>query len=216
MKQQKGYKGVDGGLRETVISLHSGAAMPTLAQHTAHLELWVHALGADRPPMGVTTDEITRVVDQWMRDGLGNDTIRKRRSALRTFYKQTYPKLLSPVAGSLNPKAPKPEAREISQVDIDAAISAMPTYRSGLAQPPQLSLAKIRLRLMADTGFPPGVIAAITEGDWDPRAGTIRVSGREKGEGIEPRTIKLTEAGCASMAAFHAADAYGPFRPGRV
>ena len=218
VQQQKDYKGVDGGLRETVVTyLQLRSAMPTLAQHTAHLELWVHALGADRPPMGVTSNEITAVIDRWMREGLANDTIRKRRSALRTFYKRTYPKLLSPVAGSLNPKAPKVEARELAYADIDAAIASMPTYRDTKpGTPKQLSMAKVVLRLMADTGFPPGVIGHIRPDDWNFAAGTVRVVGREKGEGVEARTLPLTVEGLRAAKAFHAAHAYGPYSDGRI
>jgi integrase len=204
---------VAGGLRASVGAyLETRTAMPTLAQHTAHLELWCRALGGDRPPLSVTTDEITRVVDGWMKDDLGNDTIRKRRSALRTFYSRMYPKTLSPVKGSLNPTAPKPEHRELSYLDIDAAITAMPTYQTGNAQRQrrQLSLAKIRLRLMADTGLPPGMVGKIQPEDWT-LAGTLRVAGREKGDGIEPRTIALTPDGLKALKAFHEADAYGPF-----
>jgi len=204
---------VAGGLRATVATyLETRTAMPTLAQHTAHLELWVQALGADRPPMSVTTDEITRVIDGWMKAGLANDTIRKRRSALRTFYARMYPKALSPVKGSPNPKAPKPEAREIAQLNIDAAIQAMPTYRSTKpGAPRRLSLSKLRLRLMADTGFPPGIVAQLTPFAFNPRTGQVRVSSREKGEGVEPRTITLVDDALVSMKAFHAANAYGRF-----
>jgi len=192
--------------------LETRTAMPTLAQHTAHLELWLRALGRDRSALSVTTDEITRIVDGWMKDGLANDTIRKRRSALRTFYARTYPKQLSPVKGSLNPKPPKPEARQLSYLDIDAAINAMPTYRSTKpGQPRELSLAKIRLRLMADTGLPPGLVAQIQPGDFNMFGGTLRVAGREKGDGVEARTLKLTPDGIRAFKAFDAAGAYGAF-----
>ena len=212
-RRRFGGQDADGGLRACVAAyLTRRSAMPTLAQHTAHLELWCAALGPDRPPLSITADEITGVIDAWMAAGLANDTIRKRRSALRTFYARTYPKQLSPVKGSLNPKAPKPEARQLSYVDIDAAINAMPTYRSTTpGRPRALSLAKIRLRLMADTGLPPGLVGRIRPADVNLAAGTLRVAGRAKGEGLEARTIHLTPDGLTALKAFHAAGAYGPF-----
>jgi integrase len=208
---------VAGSLRAAVRAYLAGrTAMPTLEQHTYFLGLWITALGADRAPLSVTADEITRIVDRWMHDGLGNNTIRKRRGALRTFYNRAFPKHINPVKGSLQPKEPKVEARELTYPDIDAAIRSMPTYRSTKpGAPKERSLAKVVLRFMADTGFPPSVISQIEPKDFDWTARTISVASREKGEGVERRTLPL-EAAYPAARAFDAAHAYGPYSDGRI
>ncbi len=201
-----------GGLAEKVGEyLKRKASMPTIKQHTAHLALWVHELGANRPPLSVTSEEIDIILQDWL-ERLSKGTVRKRRSALRSFYSKTYPKKLNPVKGSANPKPPKPEAREIPFAAIEAAIAAMPTYRDtkkGL--PRRMNKSKIRVRVMAYTGIPPGLLQTVTRHDLSLVAGTVRIVGREKGEGIEPRTLDLSDEALEAFKDFHTADCYGYF-----
>jgi len=190
------------------------AAMPTLHQRAAHLELWARALGRDRPRRTITTTEIDGVLQGWLEDHAPG-TVRKRRTALQSFFakmngkKSTVP---NPVKGSDNPIAPKAEARALDYFRIADAIAAMPTYRdTKKGHPRQLSLAPIRARVIAYTGIPPGILQQIRPGDLQLTAGTVRVVPRHKGAGVEARTLPLTAEGLAAFKAFHAANAYGPF-----
>ncbi len=203
-----------GGLAEKVRAyLLRKTAMPTFAQHAAHLALWVQALGADRPPLSVTTAEIDIVIQEWLGAGLAPGTVRKRRSALRSFYAKTYPKTISPVKGSENPKPPDAEARDMGYAALERAIAMMPDQRDtkkGL--PRRVSLSKIRARVMAYVGIPQGMLKQVQPHDLVlTGAGSVRVLARRKGGGVEPRTVPLTADGLAAFKAFHAAKAYGPF-----
>jgi len=208
-----GAQDTAGGLAAAVaIYLTRKTSRPTYDQIAAHLALWVQALGRDRPPLSVTAKELDVIMEEWL-ETLKPATVRKRRSALRTFYARTYPARVNPVKGSQNPKPPKPEIRDMGYPALEAAIAAMPDQRDtkpGL--PGRVSLSKLRARVIAYTGIPPGLLKTIQPHDLVlTGAGSVRVKGREKGEGVEPRTLELTAEGLAAFKAFHAAHAYGPF-----
>ena len=190
------------------------AAMPTYHQRAAHLELWARELGHDRPRRTITPEEIDIVLQGWLEDRAPG-TVRKRRTALQSFFAKMNGKKsreTNPVKASENPPVPKPEARGLDYFRIAAAIAAMPTHRDtkpGL--PARLSLSAIRARVLAYTGLPPGILKQVRPTDLQFTAGTVRVVPRHKGAGVEARTLSLTSEGLAAFQDFHAAHAYGPF-----
>jgi integrase len=96
---------------------------------------------------------------------------------------------------------------------IERAIAAMPTTRSTKpGEPAPVSLAPIRAAVIAATGIPPGLLKRIQPHDLVlVGLGSVRVSARQKGGGVEARTLPLTPDGLAAFKAFHHAHAYGPF-----
>ncbi len=190
------------------------SAMPTYQQRAAHLALWAKELGRDRPRHSITAEDIDRVLQRWL-ETLTPATVRKRRTALQSFFVRLdgkKAKVPNPVKASDNPKEPKPEARSIDYLLIAAAIAAMPDQRDtkkGL--PPRVSLSKIRARVLAYTGIPPGILKQVRPTDLQLTAGTLRVVPRHKGAGVEARTLPLISEGLDAFKAFHAAHAYGPF-----
>lgn len=187
-------------------------AMPIIKQRTAHLALWLQALGRDRSRRSITTAEIDVVLQGWLSSGLAPGTVRKRRTALRSFFSKMDPAKINPVKGSTNPKDPKAEAREINYLALEAAIAAMPERSVKRGATPQASLSKIRARVIAYTGIPPGLLKTIQAHDLSLTYRTVRVGvGRRKGDGVEARTLELNAEGLAAFTAFDAANAYGPF-----
>jgi len=202
-------------------------AMPSYKQRAAHLHLWADELGRDRSRRTITPDEIDRVLQEWLdaetptdhrgrpSTGLTPATVRKRRTALQSFFAKMNGKksrLVNPVKLAENPKEPKPEARSIDYLLIAAAIDAMPTHTD--AKPGQVgrpTLSPIRARVLAHTGIPPGLLKKVLPTDLQLTAGTLRVVPRHKGAGVEARTLPLTSEGLAAFKAFHAANAYGAF-----
>lgn len=190
------------------------SAMPSYKQRAAHLELWATELGRDRPRRSITTEAIDVVLQGWL-DTHAPGTVRKRRTALQSFFAKMDGKksrLVNPVKAAENPIAPKPEARALDYFRIAAAIAAMPTHRTTKkGRPAQVSLSAIRARVLAYTGIPPGLLKQITATDLQLTAGTVRVVPRHKGAGVEARTLPLTVEGREAFAEFHAANAYGEF-----
>lgn len=206
------------------------ATMPTLAQRTAHLELWVHELGRDRLSDSITGDEIIAILNRWAvtptvigpgdrgrpsaAEGLSPATRRKRRTALQSFFgAKNGPGGYNPVKQVPIPETPKPEARHLDFATIERILTQMPNERSVKPNAPrELSLASIRVRVLAHTGMPPGLLQKVGPADLVlVGTGAVRVRARLKGAGVEARTIPLTAAGLAAFKAFHAANAYGAF-----
>jgi integrase len=189
-------------------------AMPTYKQRAAHLELWARELGRDRTRRSITTTEIDGVLQEWLLTKAPG-TVRKRRTALQSFFAKMNGKKSrdpNPVKAADTPPAAKAEARALDYFRIADAIAAMPTRTA--AKPGsigRLSLAPIRVRVLAYTGMPPGILKHVQPADLSFTDATVRVVPRHKGAGVEARTLPLTAEGLAAFKAFHAARAYGPF-----
>jgi len=201
-----------GGFRADVTTyLARVSAMPTYAQREDHLTLWLAELGRDRAALSITSTEIDVVLQSWL-ETLAPGTVRKRRTALRSFFAKMYPHAVNPVKATTNPPEPKAETRGIPYDVIERILAAMPDRRSTKpGRPVELNLAKIRARVIAYTGLPPGLLQTIQPADLNLRGGTVRVQPRHKGAGIEARTLPLTADGLAAFKQFHAAHAYGRF-----
>lgn len=216
LKTQKDLYGSAGPLRGSFAAdvqtyLARVAAMPTIHQRTAHLELWVEALGPDRPSLRITSAEIDIVLQRWLL-ALAPGTVRKRRTALRSFFATMFPTKVNPVKATRNPTEPRPEARALDYATIERAIAAMPdlvSTRPGAVK--RVSLAKIRARVIAYTGIPPGLLQKVTAADLSLERRTVRVRPRSKGHGVEARTLPLTPEGVKAFRVFARANAFGEF-----
>jgi integrase len=199
---------------DIVVYLGRVAAMPSYKQRAAHLELWAQALGRDRPRRTITAEEIDVVLQGWL-ETLAPGTVRKRRTALQSFFGKMNGKksrLVNPVKGSDNPKEPKPEARGLDYPALERALAAMPDQRDtkkGL--PRRVNKSKIRARVIAYTGIPPGLVKTIRPHDLQLAAATVRIVPRSKGGGVEARTLPLIPEALAAFTDFHPAQCYGPF-----
>jgi integrase len=198
------------------LALPGVAKKRTLNQITAHLALWLHALGRDRSRTTITTAEVDAVLEGWETDGLAAGTIRKRRTSLRSFFVRMNggkkSRRFNPVQHAYCPREPEAEDRSLDYATIEKAIKAMPERRSAKkGTEGELALARIRARVIAYTGLPPGVLMQLTETDLDFVAGRVYAPGREKGAGTAPRWCELAPEALAAFKDFHAANAYGTF-----
>jgi integrase len=151
-----------------------------------------------------------------MNKGLAPGTVRKRRNTLRSFFEKMDAglDLKNPVNDSDNPKPPKVGPCGLDYATIARILEAMPATRSAKPGAVALpSLTKLRAAVVAYVGLPPGILAQVKATDLALDAGTVRVAGREKGDGVEPRVLPLTAEGREAFRAFHQANAYGPFSP---
>lgn len=188
------------------------AAMPSIKQRTAHLGLWLDALGRDRARVTITPTEIEAVLQAWLVK-LSAVTVDHRRTALLSlFVKLDGADGANPVRATNKPKLPEPDARDVDYLTIDRVLAAMPAEQSvkpGAVR--RLSLAKLRATVIAYTGIPPGSLTKILRSDLDFAGGTFRSPARTKGKGARARILPLTAKGLAACRAFDAADAYGWF-----
>ncbi len=202
------------------------SALPTYKQKAAHLELWAHTLGRDRPRRSITATEIDAIMQDWLRTpstptkgrpsgphGLDPQTVRKRRTSLLSLFVTLDGKAAeNPVRGTRNPVPPKPEIRGTDYATIARILEQLPMYRdTAEGQPVQLSKTRLRIAVLAYTGLPPGMLAKVTAPDLNLAVGTVRVGRRAKGGGVEARTLPLTPEGLKAFRAFHVEHLYGTF-----
>lgn len=177
------------------------SALATHAQRTKDLDLWAQALGRDRLRRTITAGDIDRVMQDWLKGGSADGTVRKRRMALMAMWNKLDGKdQPNPVRGSQAPPTRKPEARAI---DYRRIAQILDTMTPGPQQ--------LRARVMAWTGLPPKIIMQIRPADLNVAAKTVRVVPRRKGAGVEARTLELLPQAVSAFKAFDAAKAYGPF-----
>jgi len=176
-------------------------ALVTYSQRTKQLALWKQALGGDRSRRSIKAADIDRVLQGWLVAGLAPGTVRKRRMVLLSMWNKLDGKEVpNPVRASEAPREPKPEARGLPYDTIQRLIDAMPA-----------SVTKTRIRVLAWTGLPPGMLGQVQPADLNLTAETLRVRPRRKGAGVEARTLPLLPQAVEAFKAFHAANAYGPF-----
>jgi integrase len=215
--------------------LRRKAAMPTIEQRAAHLELWAQALGRDRSRTSITAEEIDQVMQVWLMTptnqpdptirgrrgrpsapgGLAKETVKKRRAALRNFFNVMNGSKkdgVNPVRSSQCPiVSTELEARGILMADAARIVAAMPEWvdvKKGAIP------IRARGRLFADamlwTGLPPILLNAIRPGHLalDATVPTMGIRRRDKGQGVEARTVPI---GPQAVTAFRRIAAAGVF-----
>lgn len=210
------------------------AALPTYKQKAAHLALWAHALGGDRPRRTITDGEIDAVMQHWLttptkpqagkrgrpsgEHGLDLETVRKRRTSLNSLFSKLDGKAAeNPVRAAVLRKPANAEVRGTDYTTIARIIAAMPTFKdTPKGSPQKVNETKLRVAVLAYTGLPPGILATMKAADVNLKAGTFRVDERLKGGGVEARTLQLTPQGADAFAALIAAGAMRKFAPGPV
>jgi integrase len=211
---------------------------PTADQIAAHLQLWLDALGADRTPASVTGLELSAIMRRWLStatnqpdpmirgrrgrpsapSGVRPATVKKRRATLRRMFNVMAPTLINPVRASICPRVSTvPDERGIPVADVLRLIAAMPEWRyprKGIKVP---CGARLRAGVMLWCGLPPGLIGQVGRDDLTALSAavpTVRVSRREKGEGVESRDVEQCPQAVAAWHALAAGNALGPFEPG--
>lgn len=177
-------------------------AMPTLAQRTYDLGCWVAALGADRPRRGVRAPELAATLSAWKASGLTAGTCNRRRTALMHLWHRLDGK------GAPNPLRDVPRFQEAAALPrgrpyplIERILKAM-----------QPSKSRARLKVMAYVGMAQIELKRIEpRQDWNRKAGTLTLRGRQKGEGTPSRVLKLTARATAALREMERRHAFGPF-----
>ena|SRR5215471_7299125 len=227
-------KPLDGSLGADVerhLSTHTGQR--SWYQRACYLRLWLAALGRDRRRQSVTTDEIDAVVEHWRTapatrttgkscpDGVGAGTLIKRLMWLKLFFADVNaPQEINPVAAAAWPARPKSwsQRRDRPYDVIERIIAAMPLVGPSKkkGEPRPISLSRIRVRVLAYTGLPPGMLAELDERAIDWRTRELITPEREKGERVESRRVPLADDAFAAFGDLRDAHGFGAFDVGTL
>jgi len=165
------------------------AAMPTIGQVTAHLDLWAEALGRDRPTRTITKKEINKVMQAWLQtptnqpdptirgrrgrpsaaSGLSPGAVKKRRGTLRRFFNvMNAPDEENPVKGTTcGGTIVYEDPRGLPLADALKIIDAMPQrVRRRKRLPYEPCKARLRAAFMLWTGWPQEAIRQIKPTDF--------------------------------------------------
>lgn len=191
-------------------------------------ERWLEALGGSTPLAEITGARLLTAFAEWKaahqtvasqggRGGHSASTLNKRRDVMRGIFRVAYGVAgINPTAelGPREQERAQFEVRSIPRTVIEYIFAAMgeegrPVEGKTRGEAPALS--KVRLRVMAETGFPPAILKRLAPRDVDYQAETVYVAGRFKGKkAVAPRTVPVTPAALEALRAFFALGASGP------
>jgi integrase len=167
------------------------AAMPSIQQRAAHLDLWLTALGRDRSRTSITRDEVEAVLQRWLAAGLAAATVYHRRTALGSCCATLGGH--NPVTGTTRPDHYRPVDRSIPFETIEKILAEMPAERflkKGITAP---SLSRLRVAVIAATGIPPAELMKLRPHHFDRENAMLHTPWREKGAGTPAhRSSRLT------------------------
>jgi integrase len=199
--------------------------LTTYATRETDIARWI-ALFGRRYRDTITSAEICAYRDQWAREPRGVDrdgqplppyaasTINHWLRALSNVWTVLDgPRAPNPVRDVA--ELPEPDAlpRALSYDTIERILTAMPDRGRPVKgqKRPTVSLAKLRLRVLAYTGLTYRQLARLQPAHVDLRHGTMLVTRREKGKGAKPRRLPLLPQAVEAFKALQAARAWGPF-----
>lgn len=204
-------------------------AMPSLAERTADIARWVAIFGTRRRDT-ITAADIRGVRDRWMTEPRGYtvsatgqiapqppyaaSTINHRLRALSNLWTVLDGRRAqNPVRDVPEVPEPDPLPRAIPYPVIEQILAAMPDRgrptkgRKNVT----VSLAKLRLRVIAYTGLTYSQLGRLTAEDVDLVIGSMLVRRRRKGKGAKSRLQPLLPEAIEAFRQLDAANGWGAF-----
>lgn len=176
--------------------------MPTYDQRAYDLGCWVTALGAARPRRGVKARELTAILNDWKAGGLKAATCNRRRTALMHLWHR------------LDSKSAKNPLRDVPRFREPDALPRGRSYRllERVFAAMQPSPSRARLKAIAYLAIAHSELKRVDRNQhWNRKAGTLIITGRDKGEGTPTRVVKLTKKGTAALHEMDRRQAWGRF-----
>lgn len=196
----------------TYLALPQIAAMSPASGRAAHLDLWLAALGGDRPRSSITREDVERVLQQWLAEGYAEATVFHRRTALSAvFTTLDGPSAANPVRGTTRPAPWTPRDQSVPRDVLVKVVAAMGETRMiapGIRQP---ATARLVSRVLMETGVRGADLLKVQRHDVDFARGTITMPRSKKGKGAASWVCRLTPEGLQAMRDFDAAGLYGAF-----
>lgn len=201
--------------------LQAVRGMPTYAQRKRDIGLWTAVFGT-RAREDITATDIRIQREVWAQAPrsaadprpVSGATINKRLRALSNLWTVLDgPRAPNPVRDVPEYPERADVARALDYATIEAILSHVPDRgRPVKGQTrPTASQTKARLRVLAYTGWPSGVLAQLTPADVDLTAGTARLPARQKGAGAPPALVPLLPQAVTALQAFDALGCWGAF-----
>ena len=176
--------------------------MPTIDQRTFDLGCWVSAVGPDRPRRSVKARELVAVMNDWKSSGLAPGTCNRRRTALMHLWHRLDGK------SAPNPLRDVPRFREPDALPRGRPYRLLERIFKAMIP----SKSRARAKSFAYIAIAHSELKRVDRSrDWNRKAGTLVITGRQKGDGTPTRVVKLTKKGTAALREMDRQDAWGWF-----
>jgi len=178
---------------------------------------WVLQHWIDSPVGAMARASIKRIdivaqISRWLDAGAAVATVNKRLSRLRKlFHTLDGVDAPNPTATIKFMREPKQEPRDIPVHIIRLILDSLPGYgRAVKGEPrPDVSVTKVRLRVMAWTGIPPATLRRVRPRDLDFANARVYLQARRKGQGAEGAWVALLPEAVDAFRDFAAANLFG-------
>lgn len=201
--------------------LQAVRGMPTYTQRKREIDLWIEVFGT-RLREDITATDIRIQREVWAQAPrsetdtrpVSGATINKRLRALSNLWTVLDgPRAPNPVRDV--PEYPEPQdiAQALDYDTIKRILSHLPNRGPGVkgVDRAEVSKTKLRLQVMAYTGWPSGVVAALTPAHIDLKKRIARLPVRRKGAGAAAVIVPLLPRAAAALRLFARHEAWGPF-----
>lgn len=178
-------------------------------EQRAMLDHWCDALGETIATLSLDARAIKQQRAAWLSaEAFSPKHLNNMLHALRAVFKTNYPKEPNPAADVPVLTVKYTDARAIPDALVDRIIDGMADTRWPGGPP---NLAKLRFRIMRETGFPQAMIRRVQPHHLNFRAKTVYTEMRLKGRGVVAATLPLTDAGVKAWRALVRAGGLGHF-----
>jgi integrase/recombinase XerC len=179
------------------------SAMTTYDERERHLNLWIAALGGNRPRGSITATEVDVVLQGWLAAGLAPQTVKLRRGALAHVWSVLDGKHApNPVRDSRKPPPRPVEARGLTLETVQTILGAM-----------RPSQTKVRLWILATTGLPHRQIGLLKAEHIDWAGQMVQAAPRRKGKGAAGGWRPVPAAAIEALRELDKQKLYGAFSP---
>ena len=176
------------------------------------LQHWIDSPLGKLPRASIKRLDLVAQISRWLAAGAAVATVNKRLSRLRKLY-HTLDGLdvPAPTDAIKFMREPKSQPRDIPVHIIRLILDSLPGH--GRAEKgkerPEVSVTKIRLRVMAWTGIPPATLRRVRARDLDFAKSRIYLQPRRKGQGTEGAWVTLLPEAIEAFRDFAAANLFG-------
>lgn len=170
-----------------------------------------------RPTHLITADDVRRVMAKIVGSGKAAATANKARGALCRMCNVLYPEGPNPTKGVSNYSTVYDDPRGFDMTMLREIIEGMPDIGAARKESERadVNLAKLRLRVMLETGMPPSTLMRIEPQDAFikelRKLRSVKTKPRRKGKGAKGVNIPLTTEGVEAMCALVEHAAFGGF-----
>lgn len=191
--------------------------LPTGRAHDEQAAICAHWCTAfrDRATLSLTARDIRQQRATWLSaKAFSPKHLNNMLHVLRAVFKTSYPTEPNPAKDVPVLTVKYAAARAIPDALVDLIINGMSDTAWPVAPkktPPPPNKAKLRLRVMRETGLPQAMLKRVQRHHLNFTAKTVYTEMRLKGRGVEGATLPLTAAGVTAFRALITANALGHF-----